>query len=208
MPANRRGQCQPGCLRAFDDARTFSACAEKLLDLIEAHRFDLYDEPMAKLEDLEGYARRTSSALFSLAVGILDGGDAGTVTNPAGIAWTIADVLGAFPLHVARRQLYVPLDLLERHGVRMHDVFAGRSSRGLEAAFAELRRLALNHLDQARIGIAALKPQAIPALLPLARVRPSLTRAARADPFAPKEIAPWRRQWLMWRAARTGRLTG
>ena len=79
---------------------------------------------------------------------------------------------------------------------------------GLEAAFAELRQLALNCLDQARTGIAALRPQAIPALLPLALVRPSLARAARADPFAPKEIAPWRRQWLMWRAARTGRLAG
>ena len=43
----------------------------KLIDLIEAHRFDLYDDPMAAVGDLEDYARRTSSALFALAMQIL-----------------------------------------------------------------------------------------------------------------------------------------
>jgi hypothetical protein len=39
-------------------------------------------------------------------------------------------------------------------------------------------------------------------LLPLAVVRPWLDRSERTDPFAPTELAPWRRQWLIWRAAR------
>ena len=38
----------------------------------------------------------------------------------------------AFPFHAARRQLYVPGELLERHGVQPHDIFAGRSSEGLQ----------------------------------------------------------------------------
>jgi hypothetical protein len=42
----------------------------------------------------------------------------------------------------------------------------------------------------------------LPALLPLALVRPSLDRLEHAAPFAPGEISPWRRQWLIWRAAR------
>ena len=46
-----------------------------LLDLIEARRFDLYDEPMAAIADLEAYAKRTSSAVIALAAQIL-GGDA------------------------------------------------------------------------------------------------------------------------------------
>jgi len=42
----------------------------------------------------------------------------------------------------------------------------------------------------------------MPAVLPIALVRPSLDRLERGDAFAPSEIAPWRRQWLIWRAAR------
>jgi hypothetical protein len=42
----------------------------------------------------------------------------------------------------------------------------------------------------------------MPALLPVALVRPALMRLEGGDPFSPAEIAPWRRQWLIWRAAR------
>ena len=56
----------------------------KLIDLIEARRFDLYDEPMAGLADLEAYARKTSSALFALGAEILAGVDAEAIaTQPA-----------------------------------------------------------------------------------------------------------------------------
>jgi phytoene synthase len=44
----------------------------------------------------------------------------------------------------------------------------------------------------------------MPALLPVALAGPTLARMERRDydPFAPVEIAQWRRQWLIWRAAR------
>jgi phytoene synthase len=44
----------------------------------------------------------------------------------------------------------------------------------------------------------------MPALLPVALAGPTLARMERRDydPFVPIEIAPWRRQWLIWRAAR------
>ena len=58
----------------------------KLVDLIEARRFDLYDDPMAALADLEAYASKTSSALFALAAQILAGANVEAVTTPAGIA--------------------------------------------------------------------------------------------------------------------------
>ena len=174
----------------------------KLVDLIEARRFDLYDDPIATVADLETYASKTSSALFALAAQILAGANAEAVTTPAGIAFAIAGLLRAFPLHAARGQLYVPMELLDRHQVRPHDIFAGRSSAGLQAAFAELRDLGRRHLDAAHQQMAALPPLAVPALLPVALVRPALMRLEGGDPFSPAEIAPWRRQWLIWRAAR------
>jgi len=174
----------------------------KLVDLIEARRFALYDDPIATVVDLETYATKTSSALLALAVQILAGANAEAVTTPAGIAFAIAGLLRVFPLHAARGQLYVPMELLDRHQVRPHDIFAGRSSAGLQAAFAELRDLGRRHLDAANQQMAALPPLAMPALLPVALVRPALMRLEGGDPFSPAEIAPWRRQWLIWRAAR------
>jgi phytoene synthase len=175
---------------------------DALLDLIEAHRFDLYDDPMVTLDDLETYLRRTSSALISLAAQILAGAECEAVAAPAGLAAGLAQILRGFPIHVARRQLYVPTQMLERHQVRLHDVFAGRSSPGLAAAFAELRDAARGHLARAGQALKALPPEALPAVLPLAVVRSWLDRSERRDPFAPVELAPWRRQWLIWRAAR------
>ena len=174
----------------------------KLIDLIEARRFDLYDDPMATIADLETYAGKTSSALFAIAAQILAGADAEAVSAPAGIAFAIAGLLRAFPRHAARGQLYVPMELLDRHQVRPHDIFAGRSSAGLQAALAELRNLGRRHLDTAHRRMAALPPLAVPALLPVALVRPALMRLEHGAPFSPAEIAPWRRQWLIWRAAR------
>ena len=175
---------------------------EKLTDLIEARRFDLYDDPMASVADLEAYARRTSSALFSLATQVVAGIAAPSVADPAGIALGITGILRGVPLHVARRQLYIPTEILDRHQVPPHDIFAGHSSPGLSAVLAELRDLARFHLVRAGEGLKTLPDNAKPAFLPVAVVGPSLKRLARSDPFAPAELAPWRRQWLIWRAAR------
>jgi phytoene synthase len=176
-----------------------------LTALIDARCFDLYDDPMARLADLEAYVRKTSSTLLVLAAQILAGGDGEvmeTIAAPAGIAYAIAGLLRAFPLHAARRQLYVPLELLDRHGVEPQNIFAGRSSKNLSAAFGELQDVARRHLLAAHQQIATLPDAALPAFLPVALVRPSLDRLARRDPFAPAELSPWRRQWLIWRAAR------
>jgi 15-cis-phytoene synthase len=172
----------------------------KLLDLIEARRFDLYDEPMVGIADLEDYAKRTSSTVIDIAAQIL-GADAQPAADSAGIAYGIVGLMRAFPLHAARHQLYVPTELFERHGIPTNDVFAGRSSAGLYAALAELRMLARRHLATACQRLRALPPPAYPAFLPLTVVRPTLDRLDRSNAFAPADISPWRRQWLIWRAA-------
>jgi phytoene synthase len=182
----------------------YRLASTKLTALIDARCFDLYDDPMARLTDLEAYASKTSSALIALAAQLLASENevTETVANPAGIAYAIAGLVRAFPLHAARRQLYVPLELLERHGVEPQDIFAGKSSKNLRAVFADLQDVARRHLLLAHQQIAMLPDAALPVFLPVALVRPSLDRLARCDPFAPAELSPWRRQWLIWRAAR------
>ncbi len=182
----------------------YGLSTSSLLDLIEARRFDLYDEPMAAVADLEFYAKRTSSAVIALAAQIL-GIDAQAAANPAGMAYGISGLIRALPFHAARRQLYVPAELLEHHGVQPDEIFAGQSSAGLNAALAELRDFARRYLAATASPLMALPRTVDPAFLPVALVRPSLDRLDRSDAFAPAELSPWRRQWLIWRAARNPR---
>jgi 15-cis-phytoene synthase len=182
----------------------FGLPVARLKSLIEARRFDLYDEPMATLANMEAYAEGASSGLIMLAAQLLSDGeppDIDRLANHAGIAQAIVGLLQALPAHAARGQVYVPLEVLERHGASRADIFGRKAT---PAAFGELRNVARRHLAAAKRLIGALPLALIPALLPVASVRPMLERMDRGsyDPFAPPEIAPWRRQWLIWRAAR------
>jgi 15-cis-phytoene synthase len=179
-----------------------------ILALLEARRFDLYDEPMRTVAELEDYALKTTSAVMAMAAQTL-GVDAGAAAPPAGIAYALTELLAAVPRHAARRQLYLPIELLDRHGAQVADIFAGRSSAALNKAAAELRLLARRHLAIAAALLRALAQPALPAFLPIARLRRTLDRMDRSDLFAPNALSPWRRQWLIWRAARNpSRLAG
>ena len=179
---------------------------ERLQTTISARRFDLYDEPMATLADLEAYADGASSSLIALAAQILNGGapDIDALSHHAGRAQAIAGLLKAFPFHAALGQLFVPLELLDRHGADREDVRIGRATPELRSALADLRDSARHHLRQAQDMARTVSPDVMPALLPVALAGATLARMERGDydPFVPVEIAPWRRQWLIWRAAR------
>jgi phytoene synthase len=180
--------------------------ATPLLELIDARTFDLYDEPMATIDDLELYGIQTQSPLFAMAAGILKVGcmPPELFTLDASVAYTLGGILRSIGLHAARRQLYVPMDVLERHQVKPADIFAERVSKPLLAALAEMRAIARRHLTAAQVKLKAVPPEILPAFLPIALVDPQLGRMGRPgyQPFAFNQIAPWRRQWLLWRAAR------
>jgi phytoene synthase len=184
-----------------------------LTAIADARGFDLYDEPMPTLSSLEAYADATSANLISLCARILEAGrtlEIGNLAHHAGNAHAITGLLAAFAAHARRGQLYLPLDLLHRHGVCTRELLgdqAGgpqRASRGLRAALAELRSVAREHLARARDLLPAVPATVAPALLPVALVPAMLARmqASNYDPFAPVEIAPWQRAWLIWRAGR------
>ncbi len=185
----------------------YGLSGQRLQTIIAARRFDLYDEPMVALADLEGYAEGASSSLIALAAKILNGAgesDIDALSRHAGLAHAIAGLLKALPFHAARGQLFLPLELLERHGADREDVRAGRATPQLRAALADLRGSARRHLRQAQELAETVSLSVMPALLPVALAGPTLARMERRDydPFVPIEIAPWRRQWLIWRAAR------
>jgi phytoene synthase len=179
-----------------------------MLALLEARRFDLYDEPMRTVAEVEDYALKTTSAVIAVAAQIL-GVDAAAAARPAGLAYALTELLAAVPGHAARRQLYLPVELLDRHGGAAAEVLASRSSPALNQAAADLRNLARRHLAAAADMLPGLPQQALPAFLPIAPVRRALDHMDRSDIFSSNTLSPWRRQWLIWRAARKpNRLAG
>jgi phytoene synthase len=180
---------------------------EPVIDLINAHAFDLYDEAMSSLAELDRYADRTTGALFALGARILSGSDDPTIAAaaaPAGIAYAVAQRLRTFPHDVTRRQLFVPPELLAPHGVTREEIEVRHNSAGLRAALAALRLHAHAAFEQLRSALRAVPDDYAPAFLPLATVSLLLARleAAATDPFAVVEVPQWRRQWTIWRAAR------
>ena len=144
-----------------------------LVALIDAHTFDLYEEPMASVADLQLYAAQTSAAVIEFAARVLnDGKIAGIdqLAQHAGLAMTIAGILRALPMHAARRQLCVPGDILRLHGVAPEDVFARKATEPIRAALADMRERAAHQLAEARALLAAVPETVAPALLPTALV--------------------------------------
>jgi phytoene synthase len=176
-------------------------------NLLRARVFDLYDDPMPTVNDLEGYAGDTESAVMQLGAMILAGGkDPGTaeLAGYAGSATAIASVLRFLPRNATRGQTLLPADLLARHGAHM----VGRETTpAVRYAVADLCVLARNRLAEARRVAAATDPALLPAFLPAAMVEAYLARIERPglDPLRETaDVSPLRRQWTLWRAARKG----
>jgi phytoene synthase len=87
--------------------------------------------------------------------------------------------------------------------VQRRELAARKATPELRAALSELRGHARQHLAQADRLAEGISDAVKPALLPVALVRPLLDRMERTDydPFVPVELAQFRRQWRIWRAA-------
>jgi phytoene synthase len=187
--------------------RTYGLPVEPLSRLIDEHQFDLYNDPMPSLAALEGYVGDTSSALYALGTRIMGGQSEASdhLARHAGFAHGFTRVIAALPADAARRQLFVPLQLLESHGSGMEEVFAGKETPQLRAALDQLIAEARSHLTTAFELLASAPPELRPLFLPLALVRRELARMSRADSdlFAPRATSRLRTLWTLWRASRT-----
>jgi phytoene synthase len=187
--------------------RTHSLPVEPLSRLIDEHQFDLYNDPMPSMAALEAYINDTSSALFALGAGVMGRQSQATdhLARHAGLAQGLARVIATLPLDAARRQLFVPLQLLESHDSGIEEVFAGKETPQLRAALDQLIGEARTHLKTAMTLLASAPPQLRPLFLPLALAGRDLKRMSRADSdrFTPRVTSRLRTLWTLWRASRT-----
>jgi 15-cis-phytoene synthase len=139
-----------------------------LENLVKAHIFDLYADPMPSVNDLEGYLGETESALIQLGAVILAGASSvGAIAGLAGVAYGLAKLSGG-----GKSNLIPPGDV-------------------------NLSAQTLKRLGEARSKQASIPATAMPAFLPVALSEPLVRSTGK--------LSAWRRQWILWRAARAGR---
>lgn len=210
LQGEARGDVRANPVAAALDAAivTFRLPRQALVDLIDARVFDLYDDLMPTLTDLEGYCGETSSALIRLASLILADGDdpgAADAAGHAGVAYAITGLLRAVPWHARQGRVYVPAAVLDAHAVTREEILAGRGGERLARALSDMRAVARRHLDAARVDMTNLPPRTAPAFLPVSLV-PAYLRAMERpgyDPFTTVvDVPQWRKLWTLWRAAR------
>ena len=152
---------------------------EPLRNLILAREFDLYNDAMPSLNDLEGYLGETSSSLMQMAALILGKG-AADVAGLAGVAFGIAGVLRS------ARKSYLPKDMVQSFGeVETVKQLCSHGRRRL----AEARALKIT-------------AEVLPAVLPASLTELYLARVERGGAL---DVSQFRRQITLWRAARNNR---
>jgi phytoene synthase len=185
----------------------FALPVERLTRLIDEHQFDLYNDPMPTGAALDGYLSDTQAALVATALRIAAPSwpDIDHFARHAGLALGIAQVIASLPRDAARRQLFVPLDLLERHGSGLDEVFAGSQTPNIRKALDELVGEAGLHLQTALELLADAPRELRPILLPLALLRRDIARLSRPDhdPFQPQTRSHLSTLWTLWWASRS-----
>lgn len=185
----------------------YSLPRQTLTAMIDAREFDLYNDQMPSLNDLEGYAGETVSSLIQLSCIILnDGNDPGTTANAAGhggVALCLLEVMKSLPKHTAKKRMFLPKDLCERHGLQTDTVFEGNTTPQLHAVLTELREHLRHHLDRVHSikGLVPTNCQA--AFLPLVFIKPYVAKLETKD-FDPlrniAEVSQIKKQWRLWLA--------
>ena len=185
----------------------FALPVEPLIRLIDEHQFDLYNDPMPTSAALDGYLTDTQSALVGTALRIAapPSPEVDHLARHAGLAQGIVQVIASLPRDAARRQLFVPRDLLERHGSSPDEVFAGQRTPSIREAIHELAAEADQHLRSVLELLPEAPDELRPILLPVALLRRDIACFMRPDhdPFQ----SQWRSHlsilWTLWWASRS-----
>ena len=192
--------------------RDFRLPVELLSRLVDEHQFDLYNDPMPSMAALESYVNDTSAALFSLGARVASRPSEAIdhLARHAGLAQGMLQVVATLPWDTARRQLFLPLQLLEQHGSGIEEVFSRKLTPKARAAIDQLIGEARGHLKTAFELLADVPPEVRPVFLPLALLRRDLKWMSRADSdlFAPRVASRLRTLWTLWHASRSPRFGG
>lgn len=177
--------------RPHDVARGLEGLfAERGLSLSEfesmtaARAFESAQEHFEDFAALENYLDATGGTLMRLAAQLV-GGDP-QIARDAALAFGLTGLLRSLPFHNRRHKLYLPLGLLQAHGLTAEEFFVLKNDPRVRAVTEETMSRARHHFGRAR----KIRPAAaLPAILPAALVPMYLRRLDSEIPVYRKQIA-------------------
>lgn len=152
--------------------------------LIYAREFDLEDRVPATLEGMAKYAEFTAAPLTALSLRVQ-----GVTDQPAAVkisvAYALAGILRAVPVHGRQRRCYLPEDVLATQGLTAEDIYDGTAADGLPVVVEAV-------VATARAQLAGLGPLPRPLALMKKLVEIHLDQIARAgyNLFSPLMLVP------------------
>jgi len=138
-----------------DAIERFSIEVSDLEDVIRGVETDLGAVEMRTLEELEDYAYLVASAVGLATLAILNGGVPPTdeMRERAvrlGLGMQLVNVVRDVGEDAAQGRIYIPRDILEKHGASAADIRAGAMAPALRPALAEVGARARDHLRAGR----------------------------------------------------------
>ncbi len=175
---------------------------------LEARTFDFYDVPVFDIGSLEKYVGHMRTAMLRLAATIANQGiepDVETDISAAGIAIFLVELLKSLPLHRSRHQCFIPEEILAENGVTMDSYLRGAQNKSAQKLVRALTGLAGRYLCNCSSHFLSEPARTI--FLPLALVPGYLKRLDRMGAkvlVEPVDFPQWRKQIVLWQAARRG----
>lgn len=181
---------------------------EPFQQLVEGVAMDLHHAGFDETAELLWYCDRRRSVLYGLIAAVQGDGkpEAQTFAYHLGVAAALVDILRRTAADAARGRIYLPGEVLRRHGIGAEDLDEPSRSAAVAAAAAEIAELAAERFDKAYESLAPDARASQRTLLVLGALRHrTLTRLRRRglrlpDPGA--ELRPLGRLYLAWRTAR------
>ena len=192
-------------LKPLAAAAATHALSPALLEgMIAVRSFDLARKPMPDFAALRDYLLATAGAVFRLGARIAGVPHAASeASEHAALAYGLTGLMRALPHHAAKGQIFLPAELLAKHGLHPQILLDGEDNQDLRAALRDLRQQASGALDAARLALRALPRPALAPFLPLALVTPYLKALGAPGHHPLRDIAqinPLMRYGLIWRA--------
>jgi presqualene diphosphate synthase len=185
-----------------EPARAFGLRREDFLAVIDGMEMDAVADIRApRLAELDLYCDRVASAVGRLSVrafGVATPA-ADRVAHALGRALQLTNILRDLVEDGARGRLYLPRDLLEKHGIKASDPAAVLGHRALPEVCEDLARIADGHFAEARAAMAEcprrpMRPAAVMGAVyraVLARLRRRGWRALDREVHIPKPMKLW-----------------
>ncbi|CAH3032149.1 unnamed protein product [Pocillopora meandrina] len=174
---------QPVALELAKAVTKYKLTKQWFSRLIDARERSLDNRPHETANALEEHSENAVSSVLYLILECLGIKDvhADHTASHLGKAIGVATALRSTPFHGSKGKVYLPNDIMIKHGVSHEDIIRGRKHQLVKDVTYELASLAHSHLSKAQSLISEAPKPASRAFLPMVSCRTYLTQIQKVD---------------------------